>query len=65
MKNTKEAIDLTKTKILEMTSALKDNTTEVREFLSKYIMPIIALILGILLLVFYFTKIHNRDYKLR
>jgi hypothetical protein len=65
MKNTKDAIDMTKNKILELTSILKDNTNDVREIIGKYLMPIITIILSIILLFFYFSKIHNRDYKLR
>ena len=41
MKNTKEAIDLTKTKILEMTSALKDAKVIPTSFLSGVILEII------------------------
>jgi len=65
MKNTTEAIDITKNKILELTSVFKESTTDARQFVSKYLMPIIAIICSVILLGFYFTKIHNRDYKLR
>ena len=65
MKNTKDAIDMTKNKILEMTSVLKERTTGTRRFISKYMIPIITLIIGIIVLIFYFTQVHNRDNNLR
>jgi hypothetical protein len=65
MSNTKEAIELTKNKISEMTSVLNEQTKEFQEFIGKFIVPIITIIIGVMLLFYYFTYIHNREYKLR
>jgi hypothetical protein len=65
MKNTTEAIDIAKNKMLKLTSVLNESTVDARAVIGKYIIPIITCICSIFLLGFYFTKIHNRDYKLR
>ena len=65
MKNTSDAINAMKDKMSEYTSIIEEHTKETRRLISKYIVPIIVTILGIIILMLYFTKIRNRDSKLR
>lgn len=65
MKNTSDAINAMKDKISEYTSLIEQHTQETRRLIGKYIVPIITTIVGIIILILYFTKVHNRDSKLR
>lgn len=64
MSNTREAIDKVKDKLSEVGSQINENTAEFRNFISKWIWPIIITIISVGYLIYYIKNIYRREDKL-